>query len=584
MLHLSALKAATTLRQFAALLKFKPAWLTYLLYVQPEASKYKKFDIPKRSGGTRQICATQGDLKLLQRRLSDYLQDCVSEINKESGRDDAGPNPDRIAHGFKRKRSIATNAREHRNRRYVFNADLTDFFGSINFGRVRGYFISDKNFQLHPAIATLIAQISCFENSLPQGSPCSPVVSNLVGHILDSHLVKLSAQFGVTYTRYADDLTFSTNDRSFPCGIAIPMHGAEHKWEAGAALTQIVKQSGFSLNAAKSRMQYSNSRQEVTGLVVNKKVNVRIEYRRTIRAMVHRLFTTGDFHFETTQIDAAGVEVVVKTLGLPAQLGGMLAFIDQIDLLNRRNLSQAKSSTVTKKEEMYRRFLLFDRFYRSPAPLLVCEGKTDNVYLTHAIRSLAAKYSQLANVTPSGKIELKIRRFRYTGKSTNRILGVNGGTGDLGHLIRLYRAEVERFGAPGMQSPIIVLIDNDDGAPAIYNTINQITHKKPTGIEAHIHVTKNLYVVATPPKTGSTESCIEDCFDSMVTGTLINGKKFTSKNKFDATIEYGKSDFAYKVVQPTADKIDFSGFIPLLDRLVGVIHEHAKKTSAPSAP
>ena len=66
MLHLSALKAATTLRQFAALLKFKPAWLTYLLYVQPEASKYKKFDIPKRSGGTRQICATQGDLKLLQ--------------------------------------------------------------------------------------------------------------------------------------------------------------------------------------------------------------------------------------------------------------------------------------------------------------------------------------------------------------------------------------------------------------------------------------------------------------------------------------------------------------------------------------
>jgi len=62
---------------------------------------------------------------------------------------------------------------------------LQDFFGSINFGRVRGFFIKDRNFALQPAVATILAQMACHNNALPQGSPCSPVISNLVGHVLD---------------------------------------------------------------------------------------------------------------------------------------------------------------------------------------------------------------------------------------------------------------------------------------------------------------------------------------------------------------------------------------------------------------
>ena len=184
MTQLAALKAATTLRNVAALLGFKPAGLAFILYKKHSASKYTKFDIPKRNGGIRQICAPFADLKLVQRRLSDLLQNCVAEINEASGRDD------RISHGFKRGRSIATNAKEHRNRRYVFNVDLRDFFGAINFGRVRGFFIADGNFSLHPHVATVLAQIACYDNALPQGSPCSPVVSNLIGHVLDIHLIQ----------------------------------------------------------------------------------------------------------------------------------------------------------------------------------------------------------------------------------------------------------------------------------------------------------------------------------------------------------------------------------------------------------
>src|SRR5437870_2433056 len=104
MSRLTALKASTSLRDLAELLAFKPKALSYILYKQPEAKKYRVFQIPKRNGGQRTIKAPIDALKLLQRRLSDLLQDCVEEVNVSKGR------KDQIAHGFKRKRSIITNA------------------------------------------------------------------------------------------------------------------------------------------------------------------------------------------------------------------------------------------------------------------------------------------------------------------------------------------------------------------------------------------------------------------------------------------------------------------------------------------
>jgi len=570
MIRLNALKAATTLHQFAELVGFKPAWLTYILYVQPPAAKYKTFEIPKKSGGFRNICAPTEDLKLLQRRLADLLQDCIDEIKKAQGRHDDGPKPDQIAHGFRRRRSIVTNAARHRHRRFVFNADIADFFASINFGRVRGFFISDKNFQLNPKVATLIAQTACFENSLPQGSPCSPVISNLIGHVLDIHLVRLAAKTGCTYSRYADDLTFSTNDKNFPASIAVSDDTNPHQWIAGKELAQLIKASGFALNSSKSRMQYWTSRQEVTGLVVNQILNVRRDYRRTARAMVHTLLRTGDYYFMRKIVDKDGKSTEEHVKGRPKQLGGMLGFIDQVDQLTA-------TGTGARKSEIFRRFLLFDRFYRTDRAVLVCEGKTDNVYLTHAIRSLAIQFPQLAAISDKGKIEIKVGRFRYTGRSTNRILGVNGGTADLGHFLRLYRAEVERISAPGMQWPVIVLIDNDSGALPVYNTIKQLTGRKPVGNESHIHVVRNLYVVATPILGEAKESKIEDLFTKETQSILLGGKTFNPSNDYKPEVEFGKADFAYKVVEPNAASIEFSGFSPLLERIAGVIDAHRKR-------
>ena len=273
-MSLSELKSAITLSDVAHLLGYKGSTLSYILYIKSQAVKYKVFEIQKRYGGVRRICAPLDDLKLLQQRLAKMLQDCVDDINQINNRGDDAHRPDNIAHGFKRNRSIVTNARCHRNRRYVFNVDIENFFGSINLGRVRGYFIADRNFQLRPKVATVLAQIACFQNALPQGSPCSPVISNLIGHIVDIHLVKLAARVGCTYTRYADDLTFSTNKPSFPEQIAIQSAENPYSWQAGSELVHIIHKCGFTLNEKKTRMQFQNSRQEVTGLIVNRKINV----------------------------------------------------------------------------------------------------------------------------------------------------------------------------------------------------------------------------------------------------------------------------------------------------------------------
>jgi retron-type reverse transcriptase len=292
MSRLATLKAATSLSDVAKLLDFKPKALSYILYKQQAAAKYKTFQIPKRNGGQRTIDAPIDALKLLQRKLSDLLQDCVDGINTAKQR------KDRTAHGFKRKRSIITNARQHRHRRWVFNLDLEDFFPSINFGRVRGFLLRNRDFELHKDVATVIAQIACHQNALPQGSPCSPVISNVIGHVLDMRLVQLASQAGCTYSRYADDLTFSTNKKEFPANIAVRSGKegvASHFWSPGDALQKIINRTGFRINAKKTHQMYRDSRQNVTGLIVNKKINVRWEYRHTVRAMVHSLVKTGTF-------------------------------------------------------------------------------------------------------------------------------------------------------------------------------------------------------------------------------------------------------------------------------------------------
>jgi RNA-directed DNA polymerase len=481
-----------------------------------------------------------------------------------------------IAHGFKRFHSILTNGRAHVTRRFVFNVDLHDFFGSINFGRIRGFFIGDKNFNLHPDVATVLAQIACHENKLPQGSPCSPVISNLIGHKLDIALARLAAGTGATYTRYADDLTFSTNRPHFPSRLAIPAQ--VHKWEPGQGLKRIVARSGFSFNEAKTRMQYRDSRQEVTGLTVNRKVNVPAPYRSTARAMVDSLLKTGEFFLVNKKVDATGNISVEQTTGKRKQLLGMLSYIDQVDRFNKSlNEKNGLEPTDTYgRIELFRRFLYFDKFYALDQPIIVCEGKTDNVYLKCAMKSLAALYPTL--VAPGSPSKLLVRFFKYSDRRTAEITDLTGGVGGICKLLKNYHNDlIFKFKAPKPKHPIIVLIDNDKGANSVYEAIAGITKKKkPAGMADFIHVTANLYIVPTPLAPKKVHTAIEVFFDTKTLAYELNGKTFSRNKDIEESKQYGKAPFALQVVAKNADTIDFTKFQVILDRVVKVLEDYKK--------
>jgi RNA-directed DNA polymerase len=578
---LDKLKAATTRGDLAKLLGFTNAKLAYILFVIPDAKKYTTFQVPKRNGGSRTITAPTERLKFVQRKLSDLLQDCVDEINEKTKR------KDRAAHGFKRRRSIVTNARQHRRRRWVFNTDLEDFFPTIHFGRVKGFFVKNKDFALHDEVATTIARIACANAVLPQGSPCSPVISNLIASVLDVRLVRLAKEAGCTYSRYADDISFSTNKPAFPADIATLAAGQPHTWQPATPLESAITRAGFKVNAAKTHMMYRDSRQGVTGLVVNEKVNIRTEYRRTVRAMVRRLITTGQFELEDPAA-GGGSGTPGTRAGTVRELQGMLAFIELVDLYNAQlhgPVSSVELSTTLRSKELpYLQFLVYSQFYEPSAPVVICEGKTDNVYLTHAILALAADYPELVGTktTPQGNVlRLKIRLYKYSKSSTGRILGLHaGGTGNLAHFISIYREQAGGFTARGMAHPAILLFDNDAGASAIQGAVRKVISQPaqtPFTLIAH-----NLYAVPTPNPAGATESMIEDFFDAATKATPVDGKILHADDKnFDESKHISKHIFAQRVVRANAGKINFDGFRPLLDNIVAVLKAHkapAKKT------
>ncbi len=379
MSKLVALKKAKTKPQLATLKGIKASALTYTLYKLTPSTQYTTFTTPKKSCGVRTILAPSARLKKIQKGLSDLLLDCIDEINEEKGKENENYRPT-ISHGFTRKRSIITNAMMHLDKRNVLNIDLADFFDSFNFGRVRGFFIKNNNFGLDSHIATVIAQIACYDNKLPQGSPCSPVITNLITHSLDIRFAFLSKKHSCIYSRYVDDITFSIREKTFPTQIIREENDA---YVIGKKLKSEIRRSGFSINAKKTRIQCKDSRQDVTGLIFNKKPNVKREYWRTVKSQCNSLFRTGEFMKKTE---------TGELKGNINELEGQLNFIDQVDRFNRlrqkpplnhvyklANHGHNTKSLLSGREKTFSKFLYYRLFYANTAPTILCEGKTDNI-------------------------------------------------------------------------------------------------------------------------------------------------------------------------------------------------------------
>jgi len=263
--------ALKTVKDIADLLEIDRNHLNYHLYISPPSKRYTTFDIPKKSGGTRRISTPVTALKIIQRKLNQILLHVYK------------PKPS--VHSFVLGQSILTNASAHLRHKYVLNVDLKDFFPSINFGRVRGLFMANP-YKLNPTVATVLAQICCFDGNLPQGAPTSPIVSNMICAKMDNELYRLAKKHKCSYTRYADDITFSTFEHDFPSVLA--RINALGQVEVGDELNRVIHENGFEVNPNKVRLRKKNLRQEVTGLTVNNESpNVKRRYVRQLRAMLH---------------------------------------------------------------------------------------------------------------------------------------------------------------------------------------------------------------------------------------------------------------------------------------------------------
>ena len=241
-------------KHLSLLLGYEPHEIAFYLFAQ-DAEFYNKIYIPKKNGEKRVIDIPSDRLKDIQRWILDnilvkyQLHDCCF--------------------GFRKGKSIYDNAINHINQACVLNFDLKDFFPSIKQKQV---FLLFYNQGYTKKVSYYLSKLLTKEGVLPQGSPASPMISNIIAYKLDKRLSSVANKYNATYSRYADDITFS-GKRNIVNLIPI--------------VYKIIVDEGFQVNKQKTRYAYDYQRQEVTGLVVNKKVSIPKKYIRELKKEIY---------------------------------------------------------------------------------------------------------------------------------------------------------------------------------------------------------------------------------------------------------------------------------------------------------
>jgi RNA-directed DNA polymerase len=288
-------------------------WFAYHRDVDA-GTHYRRWTIPKRSGGVRTITSPKRGLKAAQRWA---LRNVAEKLPVHGA-----------AHGFMSARSIVTNAQAHAGADVIVKVDVKDFFPTVTWRRVKGLF---RKAGLAESVSTLLAMM-CTEaprdvvefrgrtlfvatgpRALPQGAPTSPAITNAICLRMDRRLSGLARALGFVYTRYADDLTFSwrkSDDRAkAPVGALL------------ASLKKILRAEGFVLHPDKTMIMRDGDRQKVTGLVVNKAADGAAT-ARVPRETVRRLRAA----IKNRELGRPGKDG--ETL---AQIKGMAAFVFMCD-------------------------------------------------------------------------------------------------------------------------------------------------------------------------------------------------------------------------------------------------------------
>lgn len=562
------LRLCRTLHDVAELLDVPASTLSFLLYKLPNISKYNSFCISKKNGQSRLIAAPEDRLKSLQRVTASILYDCLHEIQVRHGQG--------AAYGFMRGRGIYDNATKHRNKKWVFNLDLADFFPSINFGRVRGFFINNSEFRLDHRVATILAQISCWNNELPQGAPTSPVISNFICGSLDYRLSRLAKRNRCSYTRYADDITFSSNHEEVPQQIAETIDGPQG-WRCGPALEHVISAAGFSINPSKTRMSWSYSRQSVTGLVVNRFANSPSEDRHLCRASIHRLMSgetlsMSRFCSNFAQNCPAEKPRHEHSEDAFAVLGGKINHLHYIRDRSDTRSEKSKFFQPNSVAKMYRDFLIYKYFVRGFTPIILTEGPTAIIYIKSALLASSSPYPHLSEFDQYGKIQIKCQFFSFP-KTAANLLGLTGGSGNIKAFVEMYAKHQARLSAVVSHRPFVIVLDSDSGAvPPILAINSQFKTSISVENDASFHIITRGTALVKSPLNGQKSSDIEDLLDESLSKGQVAGRHFTRSEDFDPSKNFGKRDLS-EMVYHRRESLDFSKMSELLLRISDACHK-----------
>ena len=242
--------------------------LRHFSYDKIVPNRYKTFQIRKKSGGIREINAPCYQLSILLYLINILLKAIYT--------------PKSCVMGFTEGRSVVMNASMHTGHHYVFNIDLENFFPSIPQARVWARLQLDP-FNFPVDVASVVAGLCCHTNAegtqnvLPQGAATSPLLTNAICDKLDRRMLGVARKYGLHYSRYADDMTFSSMHNVYK-------EGSEFRNE----IKRIIEEQGFKMNDKKTRLLRDGQRQEVTGLTVNENVNLTKKYIRDLRCILHK--------------------------------------------------------------------------------------------------------------------------------------------------------------------------------------------------------------------------------------------------------------------------------------------------------
>ncbi|WP_367366399.1 reverse transcriptase domain-containing protein [Leuconostoc pseudomesenteroides] len=561
--------------------------------IQNASALYSEKKIPKKTSGFRVISIPSQELKIIQVFVKELIENQLEYFDYKFSV---------VNHAFQKEKSIYTNAQVHGNKKYILHVDLKDFFSSIHFGRISGYLSKNKNFKLPSYMAYFFADICCLNGILPQGSPASPVISNLIAENLDKKVLSLSKEYHFIYTRYVDDLVFSTNDTAI---IMNYMKAFLYK------LNVIVENQGFHINWEKLNLMGPDVRHTVTGLSNNKRVSVTKDFYLTTRSIANNFYCTNSFYSKGILYPGYERSDRQKNLNF---VEGLFSFIYDIEVRNKNfhkkktygeslqgvnhnnyqpshKVSMGTNNSLSDqifngKIFLYSKFLFFKYFLFGDLITVFTEGITDPLYLYAAMKSLDYQNDvELISIQEMQKKEMvfpKLFNLSRGGSALRRLIDYYNDTVKNG---KTYYDFFKNKMVP--LKPVVLLFDYEISTrKPLGQAINLLakyghnpqTVKEELSENGFYFVGDNLYIATTVNFNDKTDDdrAIEDYFPIQFLGD-VNGdhtrhfadenSKFVRENEIainELSTPMYKEELAQTVLKKTSDNVIFKDFSMIL--------------------